>query len=155
MAGQNPGCSLPIPGLERVLGIMCIIRTVFSHSPFYLRGTQGHPDEVTNPKTHCKAPYFHAVLSVPVTEWKPSDSSLHGVGGWRREEGQAEVTVPVRPPNLFSLMVTGACLHFVHVFMLGFQWWKNHQAGEAWSCHPLGSMALEQSLLLSTVLDFL
>ena len=53
---------------------------------------------------------------------------------WRGLEegvaGQNRVTVHVKvPPYLLSLMITGTSLHFVHVFMFGFQWWRNHQAG--------------------------
>lgn len=73
---------------------------------------------------------------------------------WRGLEegvaGQNRVIVHVKvPPYLLSLMITGTSLHFVHVFMFGFQWWRNHPGRKAWTCHPLGSMALEQSLLLS------
>ena len=63
-------------------------------------------------------------------EAKETAPSMERRGLEEGEEGQNRVTVPVKEPlNLFSLMVTGACLRFVHVFMLGFQWWKNHQAG--------------------------
>lgn len=116
------GCSLPIPGLERVLGIMCIIRTVFSHSPFYLKRNPRPTQMKWLTPRPLQSTIFPCCSLSPVTEWKPKwQLPPWSGGGWRRE-GRAEQSDSAckGAPNLFSLMVTGACLHFVHVFMLGF-----------------------------------